>query len=304
MIAADWVDRSVVTVRPGTPEWLRYMSASKVAAVAGHSPHDSWFSMWHKMKGTVPPDPETDEHRRGHYLEPAILAGLHDQHPDWTFTWTGMWVHLEANWASATPDEIGHMPDGTPVIVEAKSSNLDYEWGEPGTDQIPLGYKDQVHWQMWVTGLRRAIVPVITTGLNFAEYVVDFDAAYMEDLFQKVYAFMETLWHNRRPSIDPLDGHMATYRAVRELNPGISDETAEATEDQAVAFLTATAEAKAAEYRLQAAKNVLAEQAGEAHYVYIGKQKLLTRQSKGGGTPYFVTARGLPAQLEKETSNA
>jgi putative phage-type endonuclease len=300
--ATEWVDRSVPNIKPGSPEWMKLMTASKVSAIMGHNTYDSWFSLWHKMHGTVESDPETDEHRRGHYLEPAILAWFHDQHPEWTFTSTGMWVHPTARWAAATPDEIGHLPDGSKVLVEAKSSGLDYEWGDTGTDQIPPGYKDQVQWQMFCTGLRRTYVPVITSGLNFAEYVVDFDADYVADLYRRAVDFMSTLRRGEKPSINPLDGHLATYRAIRELNPGILDITAEVEDEHAHPFLIASAEVKAAEERLQAAKNVLAEYVGEAHYVYWGKTKLLTRQSRGGGTPYFVAARGLPI-IEKETSN-
>lgn len=298
---ARFTDRSVPNVKPGSPEWFKYMSASKIAAIMKHSDYDSWFSLWHKMKGTVAPDPETDEHRRGHYLEPAVLAWFHDQHKDWTFTPTGMWVHRNIPWASATPDEIGHTPDGA-VIVEAKSSGKDWEWGEPGTDEIPPGYVDQVQWQMFCTGLRRAYVPVITNGLNFAEYVVEYDASYVAEMQDTAIRFMRSLNLNEKPSIDPLDGHLATYRALRELSPGISDETVDVEDEMALPFLEANADLKAAEVRLQAAKNVLADYVGEARYVKWGDTKLLTRQSKKGGLPYFVAGRNLPVP-EKEPSN-
>jgi putative phage-type endonuclease len=296
-----FIDRSIPGIKPGSAEWMKYMSASKVAAIMGHSDYDSWFSLWHKMNGTIAPDPETDEHRRGHYLEPACLAWFHDQHPGWKFTPTGMWVHPDHEWASATPDEIGWTPDGQ-VIIEAKSSNLDYEWGEPGTDQIPPGYNDQVQWQMFCTGMRRAYLPVITNGLRFVEYVVDYDPGYVGEMLAVAIEFMATLKAGQKPSVDPLDGHLSTYQAVRELNPGILDETIDVDDDMALPFLEANADVKAAENRLQAAKNVLADYVGEAHYVTWGKTKLLTRQSKKGGIPYFVSARNLPIP-EKETSN-
>lgn len=295
----DFVDRSIPGIKPGSAEWMKYMSASKVAAVMGHSTYDSWFSLWHRMKGNVAKQGDDDTTRRGHYLEPAIIAWFQDQHPDWTFTPTGMWIHPTVEWAAATPDKIGHTPEGA-VIVEAKTSDLDFEWGEPGTDAIPPGYYDQVQWQMWVTGLRTAYVPVLMSRLQFAEYVIQYDPDHVKEMVTRTVEFMRTLAHNEKPSIDPLDGHQQTYRALKELNPGINDVSVDVHPDLANEFLRANAAVKAAEYRLQAAKNVLAEAAGEAHYVYIGKQKLLTRQSKGGGLPYFVAARNLPAELELE----
>lgn len=291
-ITAGWSDLSHFDVKPGTPAWMRYMTASKVAAVMGHSTYDSWFSLWHRMKGNILPDPESEEARRGHYLEPSVIEWFKDQHPDWTYTRTGMWVHPEIDWAASSPDGIAHTPDG-PVLVEAKSSN-DPEWGEPGTDQIPAGFRDQGTWQMLTTGLRRVYFPMIGAGLRFAEYVLDYDADHAALLLERTTEFMRTQRANEKPSVDPLDGHLQTYKAIKELNPGIEDFTHNLDDDMAIAFLTANAEVKAAEERVQAARNVIADAAGEAHYIDWNDQRMFTRQSRNGGTPYLVASKALP----------
>ena len=35
-------------IPPGSDEWRKYMTASKIAAVMGHSPYESRFSLWHR----------------------------------------------------------------------------------------------------------------------------------------------------------------------------------------------------------------------------------------------------------------
>jgi putative phage-type endonuclease len=302
-ISAEWIDRSLPDIKPGSAEWMRYMSASKIAAVMAHSTYDSRFSLWHRMKGNILPDPEDDQTRRGHYLEPAIIAWFKDQHPDWTFHKTGMWVHPEITEFSASPDGIAHTPDG-PVLVEAKSS-LDVEFGKPGTDEVPAGFRDQAIWQMLVTGMRKVYMPMIGTGLQFAEYVVEWDEEYAGKLMFEAGVFMQTLKQNIKPSIDPLDGHTQTYKALKELAHGINGETIYLDDEQALAFLHANQDMKDAEYRVQAAKNVIAEHAGEARYVAWSPEpgtehRMFTRQSRGEGTPYLVASKKLP-QITKDT---
>jgi hypothetical protein len=204
-----------------------------------------------------------------------------------------MWVHPEIPWAASTPDGIIHTEAGT-EIFEAKSSTVDAEWGKPGTDEVPPGYYDQAQWQMFTTGMRRVRLAVIKTYLEFAEYVIDYDPAYVAEILSEVNEFMDSLEQGRRPSLDPLDGHAATYAAIKELNPGISDEVFALEDDDATRYLTALAARKAAEEAEQAAKTWIADKAGEARSIEWNGRKVFTRQSRGGGTPYLVAAKNLP----------
>lgn len=291
---STFVDVSIPEVAPGSEEWFTYMTASKVSAIMKHSTYDSYLSLWLKMAGRIQPQQDTDITRRGHYLEPAVREWFRDQHPDWQVTKTGMWVHPEIEWAASTPDGIIHAPDGT-ELFEAKSSTLDHEWGEPGTNQVPAGYYDQAQWQMFTTGLRRVRLAVIKSFLEFAEYVIEYDPEYVALMLATVTGFMDSLAKGERPSIDPLDGHTATYEAIKQLNPGIEDETHELGDEDAIRYLKAVTVRKAAESTEQGAKSVIADLAGEAHYIEWGGKKMFTRQSRNGGTPYLVASKNLPA---------
>lgn len=294
-------DQSLPTVAPGSAEWMTYMTASKVSAIMKHSTYDSYLSLWLKMAGQIQPEPDSDITRRGHYLEPAVRAWFRDQHPEWQVTETGMWVHPEIPWAASTPDGIIHTPEGT-ELFEAKSSTLDGEWGEPLTDQIPPGYKDQAQWQMFTTGRRRVRLAVIKSYLDFAEYIIDYDPEYVALMLAHVTTFMDSLEQGKRPSLDPLDGHAATYAAIKELNPGIEDSEYELEDADAIRYLKATAVRKEAELVEQGAKSYIADLAGEAHYITWNRKKLFTRQSRSGGTPYLVSSKNLPAIPEESAA--
>jgi putative phage-type endonuclease len=298
----QFTDPSVPEVQPGSAEWMTYMTASKVSAIMKHSSYDSYLSLWLKMAGQIPREQDTDITRRGHYLEPAVRAWFRDQHPDWQVTETGMWIHKEIPWAASTPDGIIHTPEGT-ELFEAKSSTIDGDWGEPGTDQVPPGYYDQAQWQMFTTGLRRVRLAVIKTYLEFAEYVIEYDPGYVATMLARVIEFMDSLEQGKRPSLDPLDGHASTYEAVKQLNPGIEDEEFELEDADAIRFLKANADRKAAELIEQGAKSYIADQAGEARSITWNGKKLFTRQSRGGGTPYLVASKNLPTIPEESEAS-
>lgn len=282
------------TPAPGSPAWYRYMTASKIAAVMDHSPYDSYLSLWLRMAGDIPAEPMDDTMRRGHYLEPAIVAWFKDQHPDWTVEPTGMWIHPHYRWAGGTPDGAIHLPNGETRGLEAKSSDLEHEWGEEGTNQVPPAYYDQTQWQMFVTGWRVVHLAVILPHFRFAEYVIEYDREHVKTMVTAAVRFMQSLLAGQRPKLDPLDGHTETYKALRTLAPGITEETVQVEPDLAIEYVNAVTAAKDAAYRETAAKSQLAEAMGEARAAVVGKLKLAGRQSRGGGTPYLVAARNLP----------
>lgn len=299
-------DLSVPNVKPGSLEWLGYMSASKIAAVMGHSEYDSYFSLWHRMNGTVAQEPDDDTKRRGHYLEPAIAAWFQDQHPDWAIRETGMWINPACEWQAASPDRLV-LTDGESFegarLLQCKSDAA-HEYGEPGSDQVPVGYFDQVQWEMHVTGIHICHLAVITPFLVFAEYVIEYDAEYAAGLVAAAEPFMLSLLAGDKPSIDPMDGHTATYRAVKELHPDIEDEDVVLPDDVALAFLTAREEKTAAEHAEQAARSVIADYMGNAKSCSWGGKKIFGRQVRGSGTPYMVAAKNLPNTTQGEVKAA
>jgi putative phage-type endonuclease len=291
----QFVDRSIEGADPGTAEWYSYMTASKIAAVMGHSKWDSWFSLWHKMNRDIPPEADNDEKRRGHYLEPAVRNWWADQFPEYEVSTTRFWVHPEIPWAGATPDGIAvHRETGARVLLECKSDAAGI-YGEPGSDVVPEYYFDQVQWAMECTGIRTTHLAVINQYLEFNYYVVNYDPAYTADMIARAEAFMMALTMGVKPSVDPLDGHTATYDAIMTMHPEIQpDKDVVLGEAEAVRAIRAHAAVEAAKKELQAAKNVIADKLGNGHKATWSGKTIYGRQVRGDSKPFLVIGRSLP----------
>jgi len=287
-------------VEPGSSEWLTRMSASKIAAVVGLSPYESRFSLWHHMAGLTSPVDESDEMRRGHYLEPAIAAWFADQHPTWRVESTGTWVAANDDWCSASPDRIVTREDGTAALLQCKTdADLD-AWGPEGTDEIPPGYRAQVMWEMLVTGARECHVAVLLSYLSFREYLITYDQAEAEQLVTAAAEFMASLPNGSAPRRPNLDEHAATYQAVRELHPDIDGSDAPITAELAAEYLASKADEKAAKARAQGATTAVLDAMGTAKTALTQDgQKVAIRVPGRGDNPPSLRACKQPTTHQR-----
>ena len=288
--AADVLDAA--DLEPGSSTWRRYVTASKVAAILGVSPYESPRSMWHLMRGDVAPSEATRVQSRGHYLEPAILAWWRDQHPEFvTVERSVLATRPDVPWAAANLDARAwpaRRSDG-PVVVEAKSSDRDDEWGRPGTDEVPPYYAAQAMWAMHLDGALRAYIPIITSHLEFREYVVDYDPDLAEAIEARCAAFYASLTDGTPP---PLDDHVATYESLRRVHPDIDvDAEVELSPAAAREYVEAEAALKAAKARATAAKSVVLDALGSARRATCAGQVIAQRQNTAAGTPALYPAR-------------
>lgn len=192
---------------PGTPEHRRLMTASKAASVLWLNPWHSGWDLWHEMAGRAEPKPTNDAMRRGHYLEPAILAWWRDQHPDLAFYREQEWFGYSGGargskrWAGCAVDAyIGEKPTGRAAIVEAKSAASSKGWGKPGTDEIPGYYMAQVLFQLALTGADRCYVAVIGPYMRFAEYVIPADPPMQQRVLDACRRFYDSLGDPEPPA--------------------------------------------------------------------------------------------------------
>lgn len=269
----------------GSPEWLRVVTASKVAAILGLSPWDSPRSMWHRMHGDLPPEPEQEHQSRGHYLEPAILAWWQDRYPDALSGWVVQPSFGLDGWAAATPDAACALDD-EPALVEAKSAATADDWGDPGTDEIPLYYAVQAMFQMHISGIHRTYMPVLfgKPRLGFAEYVIDYDPAMGATLEARCRAFYDSLAADEPPE---LDNTTATYDAIRKVHPEIDAKVeVEIGTDLATEFVTALREADTWEATARHARSRVIEAMGRAQYAVHQGERIARRQRNKSGVSF------------------
>lgn len=285
---------------PGTPEWLKLVTASKVGAILGLSTWDSPYSMWRKMRGDVvePERDATPAQERGLALESAILGWFYGKHPHIENTGLQEVVTLPGeDFALATLDSMGwdHEADCN-VIVEAKSAASSDGWGVEGTDEVPADYYAQIMFQLaLVPDAPRAYVPVIfgRPRFEFALYVIERDDELCGQILDRCREFYLSLSDDIAPD---LDDSVATWDSVRKLHDDIeSGEVHELSQDAAVEYLFATLAAKKAIARERAIKSIVLEAMARANYADCNGRRIARRQPGKYGVSLYQIAKDIEA---------
>lgn len=308
MISKWHFDRAGVKgITPGDSVHKGLVTASKISAAfaPSRSPYESYFSLWLKMAGVIdplPPAPEVLE--RGHTLEPAVADWFAARHPEFNVRdpHGKVWFYDRAKGYGATPDRYLEQGGQVIALLEIKTSTSSDGWGEPGTDQIPAHYYDQVQWQMLCTGIEVTHVARLGSGLRYDEYLIKANSEWQGELLRAADRLRASLDAGERPDLEDAE-HTATYEAVRELHPEIDGSSIELPADLVRAYYEAVEAKKAAEVAERAAKARVLDVMGYAKTGTVNGERFITRQARGTGTPYPQTVRGkTTANLPQETT--
>jgi putative phage-type endonuclease len=294
------VNADPIELQPGSPEWQRELTASKIAAVLGLSPWESRYSVWWRMRGALPAEPETKAQTRGHYLEDAVARWLADQYNFDDMRWGGCWRNRDRPWQVASPDRLAWTTGGEYVdaVVECKTAASWESWGPDGSDEIPAYYRAQVVWQCDTLGLDTAYVGVLLGNLEFRGYVIRPTPAEIDMVRAEAREFLDSIATDEVPDID---AHGATYTVIRALHPDIDrDQVLEVDEELAVEFVSAVTAARDAEEAKNLAVNRLADAMGAAHKATAWGRKIAHRQTNGRGSPYLKPAPTLPTPPQED----
>ncbi len=293
--------KPIPPLAPGSPEWLKTISASKIPAILGISPWQSKFALWHLMAGNTEPWAGNKSTERGTFLEAAVLDWFEAQHEDLRVVVSGSYAHeVHEDWTAA-PDGIAFSDDES-FGIEVKTAQYSDGWGTQGTAEIPPYYLAQVAWQMIVTGMERVYVPVLFgQPFEFSEYVVNWEdvAADANTIMASVKSFQKSLADGEQPDID---GSSATYNTIKELHPEIDGEVVEVPYPLGYWFLDLKARAEDLQSEADQRKNEIAAHMGTAKKATWEGQPLFTRQARNGGTPYLVAARTLPTITKEQAA--
>lgn len=106
--------------------------------------------------------------------------------------------------------------DAFSEIVEAKTTGLTGEWGEPGTDDVPFRVNLQCQQQMLCTGWKKAHIAVLLGkwGLTEEMYVVDRN----EDIINAIIERGEQFWKDHvLTKIPPEDGQVGDVEIFKRI---------------------------------------------------------------------------------------
>jgi putative phage-type endonuclease len=281
------------------PLTARAISASEIAIVMGLSSWSSPYALYFRKTGALPDQDDNVDMELGRYLEDYVVAKFAGRHPEFAVTGDGqaIYAHPDRPWQLATPDRLledgpscGIVElDGVFVVqplatLEAKTSATYDEWGDDGTDEIPVAYRCQKLWQMDVMGVTTGYVACLFLhSKKVRVYELTMDGAARADL--KIMRAHAELFLDRIGRGDPpgVDWRPATTGALKALHPAIEDRDVEIRRMPGIQYRAACRRYKEAGQHKKLAENRLRELLGNGHRVVdrVTGDVIATRQVYG-----------------------
>ncbi|WP_018296498.1 YqaJ viral recombinase family protein [Corynebacterium lubricantis] len=182
---------------PGSPEWARIVTASKIPTILGVNPFETEYELWMIMSGMVQPEQLEGDHLEwGHLAEESLVR------------W---WLHKNPGW-KAGKDEVAYTDTDLPFpnqatldrravrgskrhIIECKTSDSRLTW-ENG---LPTHYYVQAIAQMGISGIHTASVVAQLHSTVPQIYEVEWDPDLWNTIVEHVAKFVETLGEAEPP---------------------------------------------------------------------------------------------------------
>jgi putative phage-type endonuclease len=211
-------------------EWLDLrrggITASEIASVLSIAPgeHGSPVKLyWDKILGQE--DIDSDAMAYGRLVEPYVADRFAAAHPELDILPGGLHESSARPWQLATFDRLAVTEAGELQPVQCKSAGSWEDWGDAGSDDIPVYYRAQALWEMDVAGADTAWVPCIGLDRKIRIYRLDRDAEAEADIavmVEAAEAFLRRVAEERPP---PVDWTPATRRALNRVHAGLEDRT-------------------------------------------------------------------------------
>lgn len=189
-------------------EWLKErqkgIGGSDAAAAVGLSPWKTPYELWLDKTQEITEERDESYFRWGHLLEPVIrqeysnVTGFGVLNPNECLT------HPKHPFALANLDGIVvETPGDEPRrLFEGKTASAFIpasEFGDPGTDEVPVQYLMQCQHYMGVTGYSLTDLAVLIGGSDFRIYTIEADPELQEELFSQEAEFWDYVVRNEPP---------------------------------------------------------------------------------------------------------
>lgn len=287
---------------PGSPEWLKLITASKIPSVLGISRFKSQFSLWHEMAGNLPSEPigtaQQDDFDYGHAVELAAGEYWRFKNPGWRLS-RGEVQYTDDGFEfgnAATID--GRASRGSlRRIAEIKTARDLAEWGDDDSGEVPADYAAQVIWQQRVTGFTAPANIVLWPQYGKPKiYVIEYSAQVAAAIVAAVRKWNASLAAGEPPE---LDDTISTYETVRRLHPEIDGREVQLDPDLAADYLTAVADDKEITKRLRGLKTRVLDVMGHAQTAVVIDLKIATRTpGRGDSISLRSNTKADPATIE------
>lgn len=184
----------------GSDAWLAWrkngITATEAAAIVFPDQYGSPLKVYTDKLGLTQND-QSDENgffEWGHIIEDDLVRKFAVAHPEAREITQGRLY--QRMWAKCSLDAQCFIGD-TPVIIECKTSQSLSKWSP-----YPDRYFAQVQWQMYVTGIRKAIIVALVSenGWHYIEREVEYSPKFVEEMLWKCYNIHECVLKKTPPA--------------------------------------------------------------------------------------------------------
>jgi len=171
----------------------KYIGGSDIGAILGLSRFRSPLEIWMEKTGKETKRPDSLPLRFGTFAESFVASEyaratgfelIHDE---------SIYIHTQYSYMSAHVDRFvleGSTPTPT-RILECKTTNpfSSGEWGEVGSDEVPMSYLCQCIWYMAITNINKVDLAVLIGNSDFRVYQIARDLDLENAILERASVF-------------------------------------------------------------------------------------------------------------------
>lgn len=173
---------------------------------------DVWVTKVYDLKDAK----TTEAQSRGNRYEEALIRYVYDQTGSHIVTEPEKLHFVCEHYPFFAANLDGYIESDN-IIVEAKTTNMGDEYGDPGTDQVPFRVNLQVHHQMLCTGWNTAYVATLRAmfgRLDESMYIIQRDERIIDAIVKKGTWFWYECVLKKTPPPDSVAGDIELYKRI------------------------------------------------------------------------------------------
>lgn len=280
------------------------IGGSDVAPILGLSSWSTPLDIYYQKIGAVQRKSPTVQQKIGHLVEERILIPYYEETYDTSVKLgsdIGTIYHKDHHELLA---HIDGLDEKNNRIIECKSVGRwkdDTEWGDAGTDEVPIYVSLQVNHYMEILNIDHATIIVLFAGNIIEEYYLERNKGQLEGLTDRVIPKLLDFWHNNVLKESPpppktlSDISLLFPYAVERKKVNAN----ECTFDKIRKFITLDTKTKEIKKEIDDLKKDILGEVGDAEIVTYGEEEILTYKNiKNQGHRRLHVKKGLRKLIE------
>jgi putative phage-type endonuclease len=180
---------------------VNFIGASDVACIFNLSQYKTPYALYLEKLGVTPLSFEQTEYQRwGSLLEPVIREEFKRRHPDKVITTPKQLTHPKLTFFKGNLD--GYLPDENAILeIKTCSAFNAKQWGEQGSDCIPLDYMLQVATYCAIAQADKAYIVVLIGGNDYREYSYQRDLDIERRILEECTKFWQCVQQQNPPEL-------------------------------------------------------------------------------------------------------